>query len=280
MYTYLNDSFVPEEKAFLHISDLAIQRGYGIFDFFRVINNYPLFIDDYLDRLFVSAQEMHLKIPYSSNQLKEIIFDLIRKNNLPVSGIKVILTGGYSPDGYQLPDKPNLVISQKSMTFPPPVFPTSGIKIITHEYLRDKPHVKTINYVVGIWIQNKIKEHNAEDVLYFYNSIVSEFPRCNFFIVTDDNVVVTPGENILEGITRKHVLALASEKFKIEVRNVTLEEALNARETFMTSTSKRIVPVVQIDNQIIRDGKPGRITRELFDSLVMLEEKELMKGSK
>lgn len=280
MYTYLNDSFVPEEKAFLHISDLAIQRGYGIFDFFRVINNYPLFIEDYLERLFVSAREMHLNIPCSSDTLREIIFDLIRKNNLPSSGIKVILTGGYSPDGYQLPDKPNLIISQKPMTFPPPVFPATGIKIITHEYLRDKPHVKTINYVVGIWIQNKVKEQNAADVLYYYNGFVSEFPRCNFFIVTDDDAVVTPGENILEGITRKHVLALASDKFKVEVRNVTLKEAMNAREAFMTSTSKRIVPVVQIDNQLIRDGKPGRVTRELFDNLVKLEEKELNKGIK
>jgi D-alanine transaminase/branched-chain amino acid aminotransferase len=278
MYTYLNDTFVPEEKAFLHVSDLAIQRGYGIFDFFRVIDNYPLFIEDYLERLYHSAAEMHLAIPFREDQLKAIIFELIRKNNIPESGIKVILTGGYSPDGYQLADKSNLIISQKAMMFPPPVFPEKGIKIITHEYLRDKPHVKTINYVVGIWIQNKVREANAADVLYYYDGVVSEFPRCNFFIVNRDKTVVTPGENILEGITRKHVLALATKKFKVEIRDVSLEEALHAKETFMTSTSKRIVPITLIDDHVIGDGKPGAVTRELFGDLVTLEQQEQQKG--
>ena len=223
---------------------------------------------------------MHLTIPVQREELKSVIFELTRKNNIPESGIKVILTGGYSPDGYQLAEKANLIISQKAMTFPPPIFPEKGIKIITHEYIRDKPHVKTINYVIGIWIQNKVKEKNAADVLYYYKGIVSEFPRCNFFIITNENVVVTPGENILEGITRKHVLALASEKYKVEVRNVTLEETMNAKEAFMTSTSKRLVPVVQIDNQIIGSGKPGRVTNELFDDLVKLEERDLRKRIK
>lgn len=278
MYTFLNDSFVPDDKAFLHVSDLSIQRGYGIFDFFRVMDNYPLFIEDYLERLYVSAKEMHLKVPYETGQLKSLIFELIQKNNIPMSGIKVILTGGYSPDGYQLADKANLIMVQKPMSFPPAGFPTEGIKIITHEYLRDKPHVKTINYVVGIWIQNKVLEKKAADVLYHYKGEVSEFPRCNFFIVRKDNTVVTPGENILEGVTRKHVLRLAAKKYKVEIGRVTLDDARAAKEAFLTSTSKRIVPITQIDESIIGEGKPGRVTNDLYDDLVALEFNEQAKA--
>ncbi|MBX2962242.1 MAG: aminotransferase class IV family protein [Cyclobacteriaceae bacterium] len=278
IYTYLNNSFVEEDKAFLHVSDLSIQRGYGIFDFFRVMDSYPLFIEDYLERLYVSAKEMHLNIPYEPAQLKEIIFELIRRNNLPLSGIKVILTGGYSPDGYQLADKANLIMLQKAMSFPSAEFPSEGIKIITHEYLRDKPHVKTINYVVGIWIQNKVLEKKAADVLYHYKDEVSEFPRCNFFIVKHDNTVVTPGDNILEGVTRKHVLKLAAQKYKVQIGTVTLDDVLQAREAFLTSTSKRIVPITQTDDHIIGDGKPGRVTAELFQDLVRLENVERAKA--
>jgi branched-chain amino acid aminotransferase len=279
MYTYLNDAFVPDEKAVLHISDLAIQRGYGIFDFFRVMNNYPLFIEDYLERLYTSAQEMHLKIPYSPEQLREIIFEMIRRNNMPMSGIKVILTGGYSPDGFQLVEKPNLILSQKAMNFPSAEFPTEGIKIITHEYLRDKPHVKTINYVVGIWIQSRVTQEKASDVLYFHNGVVSEFPRCNFFLVTRDQVIRTPGENILAGVTRKHVLELASKKYQVEVGTVTIEEVFQAGEAFLTSTSKRIVPITQVDDKTIGDGKPGEVSRDLYEALVTLEDTEMAKAS-
>lgn len=280
MYTFLNDSFVPDDKAFLHVSDLSIQRGYGIFDFFRVMDNYPLFIEDYLERLYVSAKEMHLKVPYAPGQLKTLIFELIQKNNIPMSGIKVILTGGYSPDGYQLADKANLIMVQKPMNFPATGFPTEGVKIITHEYLRDKPHVKTINYVVGIWIQNKVLKSRAADVLYHYKGVVSEFPRCNFFMVRHDDTIVTPGENILEGVTRKHVLRLAAKKYKVEIGSVSLNDIVQAKEAFLTSTSKRIVPITQMDEAIIGDGKPGKVSKDLYDELVRLEEIERVKGQR
>ena len=71
IYTYLNNSFVEEDKAFLHVSDLSIQRGYGIFDFFRVMDSYPLFIEDY-SSFIRSAKEMHLNIHMSRHSSRNI----------------------------------------------------------------------------------------------------------------------------------------------------------------------------------------------------------------
>ena len=62
MPVYLNDKFVENDKAFLHVSDLSIQRGYGVFDFFRTVNGIPLFLDDHLDRFYASAAAMYLPI--------------------------------------------------------------------------------------------------------------------------------------------------------------------------------------------------------------------------
>jgi branched-chain amino acid aminotransferase len=273
-YTFLIDDFVTEEDAALHVSDLAIQRGYGIFDFFRVMDNHPLFLSDYLGRFFVSAREMQLEVPYSPGELASIIRELIRKNNMPMSGIKAILTGGYSADGYT-PGKPNLIVTQKAMQFPPAELPVKGIKVITHEYLRDKPHVKTINYVVGIWIQKKVMEQQASDVLYHCKGVVSEFPRCNFFLVTKDNTIITPAENILEGVTRKHVLQLAAKKYTVRTGTVTLEDIYSANEAFLTSTSKRIVPITEIDQHVIGSGVPGPVSLDLLRDLLELEIIEL-----
>jgi D-alanine transaminase/branched-chain amino acid aminotransferase len=267
---YINGQFIEEEKACLHISDLAISRGYGVFDFFRTVNHVPLFIEDHLDRFFHSASGMRLKPGLTREELKSIIHHLIKTNNIPVSGIRILLTGGYSSDILEIL-APNLIITQQPLSAPSSELFEKGIKVITHEYVRELPDVKTTHYIMGIWLHEKIKQHNAADVLYHQNGVVSEFPRSNFFIVTKDDVVVTPAKNILSGITRMKILELARKNFATEERTVSMENICNAKEAFMTSTTKRILPIVQIDDLIIGNGQPGQVTQKLDTAFVELE---------
>ena len=271
MYTYLHNEIVPAEKAFLHVRDLAIQRGYGIFDFFKIQDGHPFFLNDYLNRFYNSANVMRLVVPQSIEELKSIIYQLIEKNNIAASGIKLILTGGYSEDGYQ-PATPNLIITQHPLMLPGKEQIEKGVKIITHDYVRDLPTAKTINYSMGIWLINKIKEQEAYDVLYHQNNRVSEFPRCNFFIVRKDETIVTAKDRVLHGITRKNILKLAAKRYKTEEGTITLDDIYQAKEAFLTSTTKRIVPIVQINNTIISDGKPGAISLSLLNDLISLEQ--------
>lgn len=265
MLVYLNDRFTEWEKASLHISDLAIQRGYGIFDFFRVRDHVPLFIDDHLERFIRSASIMHLTVPYSKEKLHSILLDLIRQNNLPHSGIRMILTGGYSPDAYQ-PSAPNFIIMQSPLMIPDTTIPKS-ISIITHEFVRDIPEAKTINYSMGIWLQKKLMEKQADDVLYQTNGVVTEFPRCNFFIVTRDNTIITPDKNALKGVTRKRILELGARQFKVKEGAITLDDILQAKEAFLSSSTKRIQAIVKIDGQMVGDGMPGKVTSSLLNVL-------------
>ena len=267
----LHNEIVPEEKAFLHVRDLSIQRGYGIFDFFKIQDGHPFFLNDYLHRFYNSANVMRLVVPQKYEELKSIIYQLIEKNNIAASGIKLILTGGYSEDGYQ-PATPNLIITQHPLTLPGEDQIEKGVKIITHDYVRDLPTAKTINYSMGIWLINKIKEQEAYDVLYHQNNMVSEFPRCNFFIVRKDETIVTAKDRVLHGITRKNILKLAAKRYKTEEGTITLDDIYQAKEAFLTSTTKRIVPIVQINNTIISDGKPGAISLSLLNDLISLEQ--------
>ncbi len=270
MYTYLNNEMVSAEKAFLHVRDLSIQRGYGIFDFFKIEDGHPFFLNDYLTRFYNSADVMRLLVPHTPDELKSIIYQLIEKNNIADSGIKMILTGGYSEDGYH-PAAPNLIITQQRLTLPGTDLIEKGVKIITHDYVRDLASAKTINYSMGIWLINKIKEQGAYDVLYHQKNIVSEFPRCNFFMVKKDGTVITPKDRVLHGITRKNILNLASKRYPTEEGTITLDDILQAKEAFLTSTTKRIVPIVQINNSLISDGKPGSVSLSLLNDLIALE---------
>ncbi|MDB5232330.1 MAG: amino acid aminotransferase [Chitinophagaceae bacterium] len=265
-----NGSFIEEEKANLHVSDLAIQRGYGVFDFFRTVNNVPLFIDDYLERFYNSASGLHLNFTLDQDELKNIIDELIARNNIPSSGIRLMLTGGYSEDSYSHLS-PNLVISQQSLQMPGNKIFEEGMRLITHEYVRELPAIKSIHYIMGIWLQQKIRAANANDVLYFFNNKVSELPRSNFFLVTKDNVVITPHQNILPGITRKKVMQLASAQFQMAEQTITLQDIREAKEAFVTSTTKRLQPVVQVDDIIIGNGAAGEVTKRLYELFIEME---------
>ena len=271
----INNDFVEEGKAVLQASDMAVQRGYGVFDFFRISNNKPLFIDDYLDRFFNSAKEIFIPIPLGREEFKANIYRLIAMNNMPESGIRITATGGYSADSYSVADG-NIIIQQLPLIQPPKEKFLSGIKIITYSYMRDLPHVKSINYLIGVWLQKQLKEKQLDDVLYFQNNIITEFPRSNVFIVTQDNELVTPAHNVLAGITRKKVLQLAPDIISTSTRDVSTDELKNAAEVFMTSTTKRILPVTEIDGKKVGDGKPGNITIRLYERFIELEESYLL----
>ena len=267
-WAFLNNEFIREDEARLHFSDLAIQRGYGVFDFFKVVNYIPVFLSDHLERFYFSAHHMRLPVPFTSNELKDIIYRLIQKNDIADCGIRITLTGGYSPDGFQSA-APNFILSKHTFQPPGKEQIEKGIKLIIYPHQRQLPHVKTIDYLMAIWLQPIIEAKGADDVLYHQNGIITECPRSNFFLVTKDEKIVTPSENILKGITRKKILETAGNHFKIEERSLTKDEIKTAKEAFITSTTKMILPVSQIDNHIF-ERQARSITTQLINILANL----------
>jgi len=270
MSVYLNNKFIEDDQAYLHVSDLSIQRGYGIFDFLRTMDGAPLFMDDHLDRFYASADAMHLPVKKSREELSSVIHELIKKSSLSEAGIRITLTGGYSTDSYQIAE-PNLVITCNPVKISTQNDFEKGVSIITHEYQRELPHVKSINYLMAVWLQPLLKDKQADDLLYHRNNIITEFPRSNVFIVTAGNKLVTPARNVLKGITRKNILSLAKEIAQVEERDIIVEELSDAPEVFLTATTKKIMPVIRINNKMVGNGKPGPVTTKLYKKFLELE---------
>lgn len=268
-FIYLNGEILPAEKAQLHVSDLGLLRGYGIFDFFRSIDGQPVFMEDHLDRFENSARLMGLPIPESRDKLREIIYEIIRLNPHKLLGVKMIMTGGYSEDGYTPSSKSNLVVIGKSFEFKPADI---GMKLMTLEYRREIPEIKTLNYIVPIRAIQQMKAVGADDVLYYKDGKISESSRSNIFIVKDKKVI-TPLDGALLGVTRKHILNFAKNHFEVEERDVTTQEFWEADEVFTTGSTKRIIAITQVDNQVFSDGKVGTITKKL-QALFLEEERK------
>jgi len=247
-WTFFNDDFTESNKTALHYTDLSIQRAYGVFDFFKVVDGVEQSIEDHLGRFYFSASEMRLDLKYNRSELKDIIRKLIQKNEFKEGGIKITLTGGYSEDGYEIA-KPNLIIACLLLPQTAPDAWKKGIQLITYPHQRQLPHIKTIDYIMPIWLKPFIKSKNADDVLYCSNNKVTECPRSNFYIVTSDNKLITPKEHILKGITRKRILNTASGFLQVEEREVTIEDVYNASGAFISSTSKIVLPVNRVDKK-------------------------------
>jgi len=253
MFAFFNDAFVPVEKAALPYSDLAVNRGYGIFDFFKTINGKPVFLEEHLERFYDSASQMRLPVAYQLPELKTLLLELINRNGLSYSGVRLTLTGGSSPDGYSI-GKPNFIISQQALSPITREKIDEGIRLLTVEHQRQLPAIKTIDYLMPVWLQPQLQQAGADDMLYHQNNLVTECPRANFFILTADGKIATPKTGILQGIIRRKVLNIAQTSMTVEERNISLQEILSAKEAFITSTTKGVLPVSAIDGKQIGTG--------------------------
>ncbi|MGK7394751.1 MAG: aminotransferase class IV [Candidatus Cyclobacteriaceae bacterium M3_2C_046] len=267
---FLNGKILPADQAFLSVRDIGILRGFGIFDFFRTYKGKPLLMEKYLERFHRSAQAMNLPLKHAVDELKNIISELLEKNDSLQAGIRLILTGGISPDAFS-PAQPNFAILVEPLHFPSDEVFQKGIKLITHQYQREWSRIKTTNYLSAILLQPKIKAEKAFDVLFHFNREVREVSRSNVFLIKDQKVI-TPEQHILLGVTRKKVIELASQHYQVEERTISMDEIATADEFFMTGTTKKVLPVVQIDQHRIHEGKPGPVTRHLMKIFADFEE--------
>lgn len=269
MYVLVNDAIISEEEATLKISDLAIQRGYGIFDFLKTVAGKPIFLEDHLDRFYSSAQQMRLSVKQQRTELTDRLFALIDKNKMSESGVRITLTGGYSPDGFNIASESNIIVTQQNFVINRDF--EKSIGLMTYDYQRQFASAKTLDYLKAIWLQPVLKEKGDDDILYHDNGMLRECPRANFFIVNEKDEILTSKSNILKGVTRKHILILGSRNFKMDERELTMDDLRHAKEVFISSTTKNILPVSRIDGRILNDGKPGPVTRSLmmeFDKYV------------
>lgn len=266
---WVNGTWRQADQVSISINDLGFLRGYGIFDFFRIMDGKPIFLSDHLDRFLSSAEKMGIDHPYSKEDLHALIVSLGTKSTDSCLGVKMVLTGGDSLNGFEpILGKSNVYIFPGVFSF---ANPEGGLHLISKRFQREMSDIKSLNYAFAIRNLADIKKQGGDDVIYFSDEYgVSESSRSNLFFVKN-GVIYTPGQFILEGITRKQVLSLAAENFEVVIGDFTLEQFISADEVFTTGSTKRVLPILSIDGKKIGQGKRGPITANLYDELLARE---------
>jgi branched-chain amino acid aminotransferase len=263
---YVDGEFVPREKAKIPIDDLAILRGYGVFDFCRTYDGKPIFLDEHIGRLESSARRIGLRFPWQPEELKSLVLETLSRNTHPESGLRIVVTGGSSPDFITPSGSPRLLILVTPLKKLPDEWYAQGTAIITIAARRNIPEAKSINYIPATIALGEARARGAIEAVYVSSdNLVLEGTTSNIFLFTD-GTLVTPSQNILSGVTRKNILQLAKTLFRVETRNVDRAELLAADEVFISGSSKGIVPIVQIDEHVVGSGSPGPLTREMMQA--------------
>lgn len=271
---YLDGEFVPEERAVISVFDHGLLYGDGVFEGIRAYHNRVFRLEEHLQRLYESAQSILLTIPLSPGEMREIVLETLRRNDLRSAYIRLVVTRGRGDLGLD-PRKcpaPSIFCIASSIQLYPEELYERGLEVITVPTPRNcneavNPQIKSLNYLNNILA--KIEANLAgtmEAIMLNPQGYVAEATGDNIFMFKRGTLITPPGyANILNGITRSAVMELARRRgIPVSEALFTRHDLYTAEQVFLTGTAAELIPVIKIDGRVIGTGKPGPVFHQLL----------------
>ena len=276
---YLDDSFVDESKAMISVFDLSLARGYGVSEYLRTYKRRPFRLKEHLKRFQASADKVHLALTKSLDELAAITLEAIQRAPFNEVGIKFLLTGGVSTDGYFPSEPPRLIVIASSFASYPDQVYQNGAALGIFKGQRHFPQAKTTDYLPALVALKQSSKDKITDVLFIDQS--GRILECGFanFFALKNTTLLTPAHDILPGITRDVVLELAQNKFSLEVRSVEEKEILSFDAAFITSSNKEVMPITQIGDHKVGEGRVSEATRWIMNAFATRVAQECSEAS-
>ena len=271
----MNGEFIQLSEAKIPILDWGFLRSDATYDVVHVWKGRFFRLDEHIDRFFESTKKLRMPCAISRSELKKIVAGCVEHSGLEDAYVEMIQTRGMSPNFHRDPRKASPRFIAFAVPFgwilKPEKF-EKGLDVIVSNRRRISPDSidsKIKNYH---WLDLVSGMYEAYDsgsdtvILTDANNNISEGPGFNIFTV-DQMGLNTPDRGVLEGITRKTVIDLAKEiNLSVNLKSISFEMLENSDEVFATSTAGGIMPITKINNKMVDQGTPGKITRKLYQS--------------
>jgi branched-chain amino acid aminotransferase len=271
----VNGRISDQEHAVVSVFDHGFLYGEGVYETLRTYNGQPFLFERHMRRLRKSADMVSLNIPLADAQIDARFRETLAAAALPGDAyIRILVTRGVGELTYDpaaCPD-PTIVVIVKPHVNPPAEVFAKGVKVSLVPVLRNHPSslnplIKSNNLLNNaLAMQHALRHGGFEGVMRNHRGELAELTQSNLFIVKNGAAVTPPVDaGLLPGITRGFLFELGAEH-GIPVREAVLRDAdlLGADEAFLTSTTREIVPIVQVDEQTIGAGTPGPVTQALL----------------
>lgn len=268
---YVNGSYVPFSDAVVHIEDRGYQFADGVYEVIAVRNGRLVDLEPHLDRLDRSLAELSMLQSKSRGALSVIFDEIVSKNRVKNGIIYLQITRGVAKRDHAFPETSinSTVVTARATPSRSPTIIEKGVEVITVPDIRWKRcDIKSVSLLPNIMAKQQARQAGAYEAWMIDESNnITEGSSTNAWIVDKSGDLVTRqlDNAILSGITRMIVSKLVMrQQRRLVNRPFTLQEATDAAEAFLTSTTSFITPVVRINGVPVGKGIPGPITRELY----------------
>ncbi len=278
---YVNGRYLPHRAAAVHIEDRGYQFADGVYEVVPVQRGRLIDEEMHLDRLAFSLAELEIAPPMDRRALQIVLREVLRRNGVERGILYLQVTRGVAPRYHPFPAgaRPSLVITAKRLKPVPAKYLEEGVGVITIPDLRWKRcDIKTISLLPNVLGKQRAVEEGAYEAWQIDpEGDVTEGTSTNAWIVTKDRRIITRplGHEILPGVTRRALLdLLRAADLTLEERTFSLDEAHEAAEAFLTSSSVFLLPITRIDGKPVGAGKPGPVAKRLRELYVEHAERQ------
>lgn len=270
-----NEEIVDESEVKIDIEDRGYQFGDGIYEVIRIYDGYMYMENEHLDRLWVSAEKIRMTLPFTREELSQRLHRLAQEVGLENARVYFQVTRGTAkPRLHDFPD-PKEVQPVLMADIQPASRPSAKQNIgIRAGFVEDKRwlhcDIKSISLLGNIMALDEAQQKGYDEAVLVRDGIVTEASASNLWMVKDEVLYTHPDGNlVLPGIAKIKIRELVK-ALGIELKEeaFTEKELLAADECFKTSSVAEIMPIIEIDNQTIGDGTPGKVTKKLLNAYI------------
>ena len=266
---YLNGDFLPEEDACVSVLDRGFIFGDGVYEVIPAYGKHPFRFEEHMQRLQNSLDGIRINNPHTNEEWRYLIEKVITANLGEDQSVYLQVTRGVAKRDHAFPSevKPTVLIMSNSLTTLSAQILKTGVAAITTEDIRwIYCHIKAICLLPNVLLRQKAVEAESAEAILIRDGLATEGAASNLFIV-HDGIVRTPpkGPMLLPGITRDLILELAAENnIPFEEANILEGDLSRAEEIWLTSSTKEIMPVTQLNGKPVRSGKPGPMWERMY----------------
>jgi len=275
---YLNGNFLEEEEAAISPLDRGFIFGDGVYEVIPVYGTKLFRIDEHLHRLDNSLTAIRLKNPYTRQHWLDLFRGLIDRNGNGDQSLYLQITRGKAVREHAIPDDviPTVFMMSSALNSPAPDTIANGISVVSCEDFRwTKCHIKCTSLLANVLLRQYAVDQGATESVLIRDGHVTEGAASNIFVVLNETLITPPkGPLLLPGITRDLILEIARQNNIVTLeKTITTKELKQANEIMLSSSTKEVVPVTQLDQKPVGNGKPGPIFQKLYSLYQVYKDK-------
>jgi D-alanine transaminase len=266
---YLNGQFMPMGDARIPVLDRGFIFGDGVYEVIPVYSRHPFRLPEHLRRLQASLDAIRLPNPHTASDWSQLVRRLVQANELEDQSVYLHVTRGVAKRDHAFPPgtAPTVFMMSNPLSTPPREQVENGVGAVTapdNRWLRCD--IKSISLLPNVLLRQLAIDAGCVETILLREGAMTEGAASNIFVVRSGTVLAPPKDHLmLPGITYDVVLELTrANGMSCEIRRITEAELRDAEELWLTSSTKEVLAITELDGAPVGNGKPGPMFRRMY----------------